>query len=198
MGTALREFKRKKGGMKLNDGLTVDGKNRLTDKIIDCFQNYFSTAIRSNAGDQDGRSRSIWAVFKHLIRNDDESLESQYSCCPNSSDTWCKFWQLKLIGNVSYNGSNRLPYVFLKELELIFTRLTDHSLFSRCLMRLTQNQNESINAILWKDCPKIWSCGKRRSKIDIFNNIIEFNLGATTKDIVYDVKFRCPTRYKLL
>ena len=45
--------------MKLNDGLTVGGKNRLTDKIIDRFQNYFGIAIRSNTGDQDGMSRSI-------------------------------------------------------------------------------------------------------------------------------------------
>ena len=45
--------------MKLNDGLTVGDKNRLTDKIIDQFQNYFGIAIRSNTGDQDGMSQSI-------------------------------------------------------------------------------------------------------------------------------------------
>lgn len=57
-------------------------------------------------------SRSIWAVSKHLIRNDDESLESQYSCCPNSSDSWCKFRQSKFIENVSHNDSNRGPNFF--------------------------------------------------------------------------------------
>ena len=172
--------------MKLTDGLTVGGKNRLTDKIIDRFQNYFGMAIRSNTGDQDGMLRSIWAVFKHLIRNDDETLESQHFCCSNFSGSWCKFWQSKFIENVSYNDSNRLPNIFLKELEPIFTRLTDKSLLSRCLMGLTQNQNESINAILWKHCPKTWFCGKRRIEIGIFNTIIKLNSEATTTAIVYE------------
>ena len=185
-GNSIKRIQEKKRGMKLTDGLTVGGKNRLTDKIIDRFQNYFGMAIRSNTGDQDGMLRSIWAVFKHLIRNDDETLESQHFCCPNFSDSWCKFWQSKFIENVSYNDSNRLPNVFLKELEPIFTTLTDKSLLSRCLMGLTQNQNESINAILWKHCPKTWFCGKRRIEIGIFNTIIELNSEATTTAIVYE------------
>ena len=127
-------------------------------------------------------SRSIWAVFKHLIRNDDETLESQHSCCPISSDGWCKIWQSKFTANVSYNDSNRLPNVFLEELQPIFTRLTDKSLLSQCFMGLTQNQNESINPILWKHCPKTQFCGKRRIEICTRS---EFHSGETTKAIVY-------------
>ena len=35
MGTALREYKREKGGMKLSDRLTLGGKNRITIIIIE-------------------------------------------------------------------------------------------------------------------------------------------------------------------
>ena len=75
---------------------------------------------------------------------------------------------------------------FLKELEPIFTRLTDQSLLSRCLMGLNWNQNESINAILWKHCLKTWFCWKRHIEIDIFNTISKFYSGATTKATVYE------------
>ena len=59
-------------------------------------------------------------------------------------------------------------------------------MLSRCIEGSTQNQNDSINAILQKHCRKTRFCGKRCIKIGIFNTITEFNSGATTKAIVYE------------
>ena len=37
---------------KLKDGLTVGGKNKLTDKVINKIQNYYGQAIHGNIGDK--------------------------------------------------------------------------------------------------------------------------------------------------
>ena len=81
-------------------------------------------------------------------------MEKQHCACPQTTDTWCKFWHDKIHGSKTYEGANRLPNVFLKELKPIFTRLSDDALLKRCLRGLTQNQNEGINGVLWANCPK--------------------------------------------
>ena len=48
IGRALREFKRKMKGKNLEDNRPVGGRDRLTDVIIDCIQNYYGQAIRNN------------------------------------------------------------------------------------------------------------------------------------------------------
>ena len=85
MGHPCREFKRKKKGMKLSDGKTVGGVNRLTDKIIQKFQNYYGLAIRRNTTLQ-GMQDAIWAVFDHLIRDDSKILQEQHDKCPKDAD----------------------------------------------------------------------------------------------------------------
>ena len=54
MGSALREYKRKKQGIKLADGKSVGGKGRLTDVLVDKMQNYFGEAIRRNNDSLEG------------------------------------------------------------------------------------------------------------------------------------------------
>ena len=63
LGTALREYKKKKKGVKLLDGKGVGGTNRLTDKFIDKMQNHYGEAIRSNCGNLEKMVNSIWAVL---------------------------------------------------------------------------------------------------------------------------------------
>jgi hypothetical protein len=78
--------------------------------------------------------------------------------CPKSSDTWCKYWKDQNEKTSLYNEDNRLPQVFKKELEPIFTRLSNHDLLTRCLKGMTQNQNEAANGVLWSKCPKTRCC----------------------------------------
>ena len=70
--------------MKLSDG-KVAGRNRLlTNKICDKAQNCFGTAIRENIGYKDGVKKAVWAIYKHMIKNDNEGLEKQHDVCPKS------------------------------------------------------------------------------------------------------------------
>ena len=47
-----------------------------------------------------------------------------------------------------------MPSVFRKEVKPIFERLSDEKLLKRCLRGYIQNQNESLNNLLWSKCPK--------------------------------------------
>ena len=54
-------------------------------------------------------------------------------------------------------------------------------------MELIQNQNESINTILWRHCPKTVMCGKCCINLKkMLNTIGQFNSGATVKSTVYE------------
>ena len=171
LGTALREFKRKRRGMKLADGKTVGGKNRLTDNIIDKMQNVYGEAIRGNSGDLESMKNAIWAIFYHIIQSD-LLLSEQHTYCPHNG--WCKFWTNK----ESYTVNNRLPNVFAKELKPIFIRLTKDELLNRCLRGLTQNQNEAVNGVLWSRCPKTKFCSKTKVELAVSETICHFNAGS--------------------
>ena len=64
MGNRLREYKRKKKGMKLSDGKGVAGSRRLTDQLIDKIENNYGEAIRNN-NSESSHVHAIWAIFKH-------------------------------------------------------------------------------------------------------------------------------------
>ena len=152
-------------------GSVVGGAGRLTDAKVDQMQNYYGQAIRANVGDLQHMKNDIWAVFKHMICDDTLSLEEQHANCPR--DTWCKFWT----NPSQYDDSKRLPPVFVAELKPLFVRLSDSELLSRCLKGLTQNQNESINGILWSRCPKTKFCGLKKLNLFVAEAVAYFNGG---------------------
>jgi hypothetical protein len=63
MGTRLRQLKKNMRGKKLEDGKTLCGKGRLTDKIIDEFSVYYGNAIRGNKDSLMGMRKAVWAIF---------------------------------------------------------------------------------------------------------------------------------------
>ena len=160
MGTALRKFVADNKGQKLMDGKPVGGKGRLTKEKIDKIQNYYGMAIRNNPEDLAKMQNDIWAIFHHMIKADHTPLQEQHKYCPKNSNSWCKYWKDHFNDTNDYIEHNRLPQVFQTALRRLFERLTDSSLLSRCLKGLTQNQNESINGMLWRKCPKTQFCGK--------------------------------------
>ena len=75
----------------------------------------------------------------------------------------------------------------MKEMDPIFERLSDDSLLTRCLQRLTQNQNESVNAQLWSRCSKTTFVGVRRVRIAVCETVTVFNTGAANKAVIMDL-----------
>ena len=91
IGHALREYNRRHKGIKLADHKSVGGPKRLTDAMIDHIQNFYGQAIRNNNNLQ-SMQNAIWAIFHHIIKDETLTLDEQHKYCPQSPDTWCKFW----------------------------------------------------------------------------------------------------------
>jgi len=82
----------------------------------------------------------------------------------NDCVKWCKYKieleshnesSTQVTNNVSKKEkSKKLPESFLPCMLPLYTRLSNEGLLKRCVAGLTQNQNESFNATLWKRCPK--------------------------------------------
>jgi len=85
MGSNLRTFK--KSGKKLDDGLGIGGRGRLTDAFIDKLQNNYGAAIRNNSGDLQG----IQNIYYHSIRVEEGSHAKQRHYCPTGSSSWCNY-----------------------------------------------------------------------------------------------------------
>ena len=149
MGNALTEYKKSMKEKTLSDGKTVEGAGRLTEDMIKRIQNYYG--IRQNKGYFEGMKRAITAILHHVVDIPEESFEEQYRFCPKHKDSWCRSWADEFAGdcigdgtdsqNKKYDGSKRLPHVFLTELNPIFERLRKDELLMRCLKGLTQNQH---------------------------------------------------------
>jgi len=129
-------------GKKLSDGVSLGGRGRLTDKTVDKIQNFYGQAIRANPGDLKGMVDSIWAIYYHMIKSTKMELPEQHQYYLKGDASWCKYWS----NRESYEESRRLAPVFLEVLKPIFKDLTNENLLGRCMLGLTQNQNEAINS----------------------------------------------------
>ena len=189
-GTALREFRKKNAG-KLKDGLPVGGrKHRLTDSCIDKLQKYYGNAIRRNviAGDISSEQakqhiknmqNDIMAVLYHSCNIDNKE---RHKFCPSGKDSWCGF---KRTGSFE-NKDHHLDPIFLELLEPVFRRLSSESLLRRCLPGFSQNNNESINSLVWMRAPKHKFYGPQRVEMAAIGAIVQFNEGASGKHLVME------------
>ena len=76
-----------------------------------------------------------------------ETVDAQHKYCLEGADSWCKYQKGKSNCTTTYNRSKCLPFIFRGELRPMFDK--SDKILSACERGLTQNQNESINGILW-------------------------------------------------
>ena len=188
-GTALRELRKKNAG-NLKDGLPVGGrKHRLTDSCIDNLQKHYGNAICKNviSGDINSEQEKqhiknmqndIMAVLYHSCNID---KKERHKFCPSGKDSWCQF---KRTGSFQ-NKDHHLDPIFLKLLEPVFKRLSSESLLRRCLPGFSQNNNESINSLVWMRAPKHKYYGPQRVEMAAIGAIVQFN-GASGKHLVME------------
>ena len=67
MGIALRNYKNKSKGSKLNGSKRVGGTGRVTDSTIERMQTYFVYTIRNNKGNTEEIQKTIWVIYYHMI-----------------------------------------------------------------------------------------------------------------------------------
>ena len=78
----------------------------------------------------------------------------------------------------------KLPPSFLQHMIPLYTRLSHPDLLRRCVLGLTQNQNESFNATIWKRCPKEKNFGVKSVNNAVASATLTWNVAANAKIIM--------------
>lgn len=132
---------------------SLSGKGQLTGTMIDKLTVYYGLAIRRNHDSVEKMKNAIWATYEHYSSTDENP---QHSKCPSGADSWCE-WQRAAASNSlkdfkhSYQA---LPDNVLSAMKPIYEDLSKEALLERCLGGFNQNNNESLNQLIWKISPK--------------------------------------------
>ncbi|CAN7995715.1 unnamed protein product, partial [Ixodes hexagonus] len=150
LGSRMRSMKKIMKGTKLDDGLSLGGKGRLTDQRIDSLQFYYGKPTRDNTKDAQAMKKAVWATYFHKTSTDDSP---QHGLCPKGEDSWCGY-NRNLVTGEDYVHKNSTPRAVMEAIKPIYSDLADPALLSRCLHGRTQNANEALNQMIWARCPK--------------------------------------------
>ena len=176
MGTALRNLKSSYRGKKLFDGKTIGGQGRLTDQLINSLQNYYGDALRRNKGDVDAMVKAVQASLLHCNSTDESP---RHHLCPEGENSWCKYQRCKAIGEVYFHGPP-IPKAIVQLLKPIYSRLGNRALLERCVEGYTQNANEALHQLVWKNCPKTLFLGRVGVELACALAVCTFNDGISS------------------
>lgn len=175
--TRCRNLCQKLRGKKLSDQKLINGRGRLTEKAINTLQNYYGMAIRQNVSNIYRMKKCVWAVLYHNSDISNENVRHQF--CPREGNSWCLWQADKINGKSTYKPKLSLPMAIKSELTETFRKLSSEELLSKCTHGKTQNNNESLNGVIWKKCPKSVYISRKLLELGVYSAIIEFNDGCS-------------------
>ena len=178
LGTALRNVVADNAKRKITLGGV--GFGRLTQAKITKLQTYYTRAIRSNTTAAEMK-RAIYATLNHSFSTD---ANPTHSLCPKGPKSWCFYNKSLALHKIPKSHKTRIQTQLNKKLlwphlKPIYMRLTDQKLLSTCLMKGTQNSNESFHHTVWERLPKTHLYSLRRSEFGLLLAVAEFNFGPT-------------------
>ena len=141
--------------------------------MINNLQTFYGIAIRKNTNMNVYTMKKAFASILYHC-SEARSLELRHNLCPRTSDSWSKFQADKINKTNTYNEKPGLPVAIKNKIEPIFTVLSDNALLSKCLHGNTQNNNESLNGVIWKRCPKDVYLGRNVLEICVSSAVINF------------------------
>ena len=118
LGACLENLHTKLKGIKLLDGKPLIEKGRLTDKIINIFENYYGMAIRQNTKTVPEMRQAIGAVIYHCSESSSE--ETRHLYCPKDNDTWCRWQKDKLTGEGKHKEKVSIPKAIMETILPMF------------------------------------------------------------------------------
>ena len=126
----------------------------LTHKYINKLQNCYDIAIRQTckSGDANVMQREVGAVLYHYSQANDPAAQHQF--CPQGNTSWCKYQAVISNGTQTYVHKTGLPVHVRNKIAQIFQDLSSKDLLGKCLYGTTQNNNGTLNVIIWQKCPK--------------------------------------------
>ena len=98
--------------------------------------------------------------------------------CPDGADSWCRFKQDKAKGTSLYKPGPGLPDNIIELVKPIYERLSKDDLLERRLDGKTQNQNKSLNGMIWNHFPKKVFIGSDVLKLGVYDAVAHFNIGS--------------------
>ena len=194
VGTRLRKFKSECKEL-MPESFYADKKDKkqkkltfyLTHKMINRLQNYYGIAIRATCKTSVPPMRkAVGAVLFHC--SEAVESDSRHQFCPKSPTSWCKYQVDQANSTSDYIEKPGLPIPLRKKLEPIFRELSSPELLAKCMHGQTQNNNESINGVIWKRCPKDTFVGRNVVEMSVSSAVISFNSG---KRGLFDVYHGC-------
>ena len=155
--------------------------------MINRLQNYYGIAMRSSCNTSVPVMRkAVGAVLFHCSEAVDGASRHQF--CPSSPTSWCKYMVDQAKGSTDYVEKPGLPIPLRKKLESIFRELSTPELLAKCLHGQTQNNNESLNGVIWKRCPKDIYVSRPVLEMSVSSAVISFTSG---KRGLFDVYHHC-------
>jgi hypothetical protein len=177
---------------KLSDGHTIGGRGWLTEAKIQQLQKYYGLAIRQNTIKKLNPTKqetdvavytmkkNIIAILHHCCKG--KTLAQQHRFCPKGESSWCKWQQDVATGTKTYLSNEEcLPEVFRDVLKPTFLVLSETSLLERCVLGATQNQNESLNGLVWARCPKRKHHGHKAVRCAVASAVCHFHKGCESR-----------------
>lgn len=170
MGTRLRNAKKK------YKGIGGKGSGKLTDKVINELTTYYGLAIRRNPDSLEKMKEAIWATYDH---NRSTDANPHHTRCPEGATSWCAWRKAEAEGQLSTFKHTKPPLSdeVLKVIKPIYEDLTADNLLERCVGCFTQNNNESLNSLIWTFAPKHMHSGKKTVEIATYLAVCIFNEG---------------------
>jgi len=169
MGTRLRNVK------KNNKGMGGKGAGKLTDKLINELTKFYGLAIRRHSDSVEEMRKEIWATFFHKSSSDENP---QHQNCPEGAESWCKWQQAAANGELNQFRHDKPPLTPVQAaIRPIYEELSKDELLHRCLGSETQNNNESLNSLIWTCAPKHLHSGPKIVEIATFLATAIFNEG---------------------
>lgn len=112
----------------------------------------------------------------------------RYQRYPQTAVSWFKSQADKLNNAAIYKEKKDTPAIIRDAVKPIFLSLNDEKLLSKCLQGKTQNNNESLNRLIWKQYPKDVIDGSITLGLGVAFAVISFNdgLGDAVK-VIYDL-----------
>ena len=158
----------------MSDGKKLRCIGRLTDKWINKLQNYYGLAIRQNTDNLFNMRKAVGAVLYHSSVA--STSEARHRFCTNDSE-WCKYRLAEKDGK-PFDEKPGLPAVIRDKIMPMFRDLSSEDLLRKCLHGNTQNNNEGLNAFIWKRLPKDIFVGRHVLQMAVCSAVLHYNSGA--------------------
>ncbi|KAL8623788.1 hypothetical protein ACOMHN_054094 [Nucella lapillus] len=119
---------------------------------------------------------AVWGIFFHKGSSDENPV---HNFCDVA---WCPYKQAQRDGTQYSHKTDKkhtyLPAAVMEKIKPIWKDLAKTELLIKCMRGYTQNQNESLNSLIWKFCPKSKNHGLTSVEIGVSEAVSVFNNGA--------------------